>query len=205
MSALENLLEYYPLSLAAQKLNRDEIELLLLGHAGQITFHQYPDPTLGLIEWEPVHAFDIGAIIIQGTKTGRSHQSITADFDTEKTDLVLTKAEMERAHRLLNPSLYTDRLATATDEKTVSAESTKTVNYLATALKAFIHIHYGADVADNLRKHLEDPSSPIRTDFANKEIKAPGGKALARHLKTILIEVIPAIENVDVESDAGNT
>lgn len=203
MSALENLLEYYPLSLAAQKLNRDEIELLLLGHAGQITFHQYPDPTLGLIEWEPVHAFDIGAIIIRGTKTGRVLQNITADFDTEKTDLVLTKAEMERAHRLLNPSLYTDQQPTATPGTNEKTESAKTVNYLATSLKAFIHIHYGADVADNLRKHLEDPTSEIRKDFANKGIKAPGGKALAGHLKNILLEIVPALENVDVECDVG--
>lgn len=115
------------------------------------------------------------------------------------SSMVLPRAEAEKIYYLCNPTT-----ATSTDEKAASAESAKTVNYLATALKAFIHIHYGADVADNLRKHLEDPTSDIRKDFANKGIKAPGGKALARHLKIILIEVLPALENVDVESDTGN-
>ncbi|SFN58709.1 hypothetical protein SAMN05216516_11136 [Izhakiella capsodis] len=82
--------------------------------------------------------------------------------------------------------------------------SAKTINYLAVTLKSFIYIHYGADVAENLRKHLEDPTSLIRTDFANKEIKAPGGKALAGHLKDILIEILPAIERTDVESGCDN-
>ncbi|EAZ3492731.1 hypothetical protein B7628_08365 [Salmonella enterica] len=108
MSALENLLEYYPLSLAAQKLNRDEIELLLLGHAGQITFHQYPDPA-NLIGCNEVSVIEIGSIIIEGTKTGKEYQRFTAGLDVQKTDLVLTKAEMERAHRLLNPLLYADQ------------------------------------------------------------------------------------------------
>lgn len=115
------------------------------------------------------------------------------------SSMVLPRAEAEKIYFLCNPTAIP-----GVDEKTASAESAKTVNYLATALKAFIHIHYGADVADNLRKHLEDPTSDIRKDFANKGIKAPGGKALARHLKNILIEVLPALENVDVESDTGN-
>ncbi len=114
--------------------------------------------------------------------------------------MVLPRAEAEKIYYLCNPTAIPGM-----DEKTASAVSAKTVNYLATALKAFIHIHYGADVADNLRKHLEDPTSDIRKDFANKGIKAPGGKALASHLKNILIEVLPALDNVDVESDAGNT
>lgn len=100
------------------------------------------------------------------------------------------------------------RFLTQPDDSDLSAEdkpvSAKTINYLAVALKSFIHIHYGADVAENLRKHLDDPTSEIRRDFADKEIKAPGGKALAGHLKDILIEVLPAIERTDVESGSDN-
>lgn len=102
MSTLVNLLEYYPLALAAMRLGCEEIELLLLAHAGEIAFHQYPDPT-NLIGCENVSGFEIGAIIIKGTKTGKQYQHFTADLDIEKTDLVLTKTEFERAYYLLNP------------------------------------------------------------------------------------------------------
>ncbi len=72
------------------------------------------------------------------------------------------------------------RFLTQPDGGDLSAEdkpvSAKTINYLAVALKSFIHIHYGADVAENLRKHLDGPTSEIHRDFAdNKEVKAPGG------------------------------
>lgn len=113
--------------------------------------------------------------------------------------LCIPGKELKKAFRFLTQP---DGGDLSIEDKPVSA---KTLNYLATALKAFIYIHYGADVADNLRKNLEDPTSLIRTDFADKEIKAPGGKALAGHLKDILIEVLPEIENVDVESNTGNT
>ncbi|KAB8310549.1 hypothetical protein EH228_10575 [Erwinia endophytica] len=106
--------------------------------------------------------------------------------------------ELEKVFRFLTQPNSGDPSA---EYKPVSA---KTINYLATALKAFIHIHYGADVAENLRKYLEDPTSEIRKDFADKEIKAPGGKALAGHLKDILIEVLPSIEKTDVESGSDN-
>ena len=115
------------------------------------------------------------------------------------SSMVLPRAEVEKIYQMvtgLDTPLPDNR-------KELPVESTKTVNYLATALKAFIHIHYGADVADNLRKNLEDPNSQIRKDFADKELKAPGGKALAGHLKDILIEISPALEKVDVESMAG--
>lgn len=116
------------------------------------------------------------------------------------SSMVLPRAEVEKIYQMVT-GLNTSR---SDDRKEMPVESTKTVNYLATALKAFIHIHYGADVADNLRKNLEDPTSQIRKDFADKELKAPGGKALAGHLKDILIEISPALERVDVESMAAD-
>lgn len=112
-------------------------------------------------------------------------------------------AELQKAWQLLKPVSADEFGDVSKKGSKPGGESAKTVNYLATALKAFIQIHYGADVVENLRKHLEDPTSEIRKDFANKEIKAPGGKALADHLKTILLDVVPALENVDVERDAG--
>lgn len=111
MSELENILEYYPLSLAAKRLERDEIELLLMAHAGDITFYQYPDPTLGLIEWEPVSPLEIGAIIIQQTKTGRKYQDYVAGFDTQISDLVLTKKNWNACIVCLTlPNMLTRRL-----------------------------------------------------------------------------------------------
>lgn len=112
-------------------------------------------------------------------------------------------AELQKAWQLLKPAFADEFGDVTTKGAKTGVDSAKTVNYLATALKAFILIHYSADEAENLRKHLEDPTSEIRKDFANKGIKAPGGKALAGHLKNILLEIVPALENVDVECDAG--
>lgn len=81
---------------------------------------------------------------------------------------------------------------------------TKTLNYLAVALKALIHIQYGAETAENLRKYLDDPDSEISQDFINAGIKAPGGKALHNHLKGFVIEVLPEIEKVEVTHTADS-
>nr|WP_142008521.1 hypothetical protein [Serratia fonticola] len=87
---------------------------------------------------------------------------------------------------------------TAGDDKPLSS---KTVNNLAIALKAFIQVHYGADVVENLRKNLEDPTSEISQDFIKAGIKVPGGRALQNHLKGIVIEVLPSLEKVDVAAE----
>lgn len=87
---------------------------------------------------------------------------------------------------------------TPSDDKPISS---KTVNNLAVALKAFIQVHYGADVVENLRKNLDDPTSEISQDFIKAGIKAPGGRALQSHLKGIVIEVLPALEKVEVAAE----
>lgn len=79
-----------------------------------------------------------------------------------------------------------------------TSASIKTINYLAVALKSLIHIEYGADVAENIRKNLEDPYSEISQDFIKHGIKAPGGKALQNHLRDIVIEILPELEKVEV-------
>ena len=61
MTDFAAILEYYPLPLAAKHPDCEETELLLLAHAGMITFYQYPDPT-NLIEWEQVNIMEIGAV-----------------------------------------------------------------------------------------------------------------------------------------------
>ncbi|MEY0287857.1 hypothetical protein AB7303_01975 [Providencia rettgeri] len=94
-------LQYYPLAIAAKHLKCDEIELLILAHAGDIVFYQYPDPTL-LIDSEPVSLMDIGAILIRGTKTGQRYRDILSDVDIQLTDIVLPIEEMEKASRFLN-------------------------------------------------------------------------------------------------------
>lgn len=67
-----------------------------------ITFYQYPDPT-NLIEWEQVNIMEIGAVIQENTKTGRKYRDDLANFDTCRSDLVLPRDEMIKAHQLLNP------------------------------------------------------------------------------------------------------
>lgn len=128
-------------------------------------------------------------------------EALRDTYSREK--LRIPGAELQKVWRFLTCQPIGELKDVSKKGSKSGGESAKTVNYLATALKAFIHIHYGADVVENLRKHLEDPTSEIRKDFANKELKAPGGKALADHLKTILLDVVPALENVDVERDAG--
>lgn len=131
----------------------------------------------------------------------RLYSSAFDNFGLEA--LRIPGAELQKAWQLLKPKSPDKLEDVATKGVKAGVDSAKTVNYLAKALKAFILIHYSADEAENLRKHLEDPTSEIRKDFANKGIKAPGGKALAGHLKNILLEIVPALENVDVERDAG--
>ncbi|QBY47003.1 hypothetical protein [Arsenophonus nasoniae] len=81
-----------------------------------------------------------------------------------------------------------------------TSSSPKTVNYLASALKAFIQIQYGAEVAENIRKYLEDPNSEVSQDFSGIGLKAPNGKALQKHMRDVVIEIIPEIEKSEVNT-----
>ncbi|AXC73442.1 hypothetical protein DOE59_18880 [Salmonella enterica subsp. diarizonae serovar 48:i:z] len=102
--------------------------------------------------------------------------------------LVIPRAELVKAIGIFTSTLPDDvRESCAAAGKT---ESQKSVNYLARQLKALICIHYGADVADKLKKYLDDPDSEIRKDFASKGLKAPGGKALQRHLENVDVETL---------------
>ncbi|SCB84641.1 hypothetical protein [Kosakonia oryziphila] len=84
------LFDYYPLPLATKHLGCEEIELLVLAHAGMITLYQYPDPA-NLIEWEQVNIMEIGAAILENTKTGKKYRADLANFDTQRSDLVLPR------------------------------------------------------------------------------------------------------------------
>lgn len=102
--------------------------------------------------------------------------------------LVIPRAELVKAIGIFTSTLPDDvRDSCAAAGK---AESQKSINYLARQLKALICIHYGADVADNLKKYLDDPDSEISKDFASKGLKAPGGKALQRHLDNVDVETL---------------
>ncbi|MEQ4530164.1 MAG: hypothetical protein ABN478_02525 [Mixta sp.] len=46
---------------------------------------------------------EIGAVIQENTKTGRKYRDDLANFDTCRSDLVLPRDEMIKAHQLLNP------------------------------------------------------------------------------------------------------
>ena len=112
-------LQYYPLALAAEELKCPDVKLLLLAHSGDITLYQYPDPTLGLIEWDSISIVEVGAILIRETKTGQRYLEDLSIFDTQLTDIVLPADEMEKAYRLLSmtederkrePRVYTTAL-----------------------------------------------------------------------------------------------
>lgn len=108
-------------------------------------------------------------------------------YDLTANGLVIPHAEMLKVWRLFNP------LLDEVDESRAAVgkpESQKSINYLACQLKALICIHYGADVADNLKKYLDDPDSEISKDFANKGLKAPGGKALQKHLENVDVKTL---------------
>lgn len=49
---------------------------------------------------------EIGAVILENTKTGRKYRDDLANFDTCRSDLVLPRDEMIKAHQLLNPDDY---------------------------------------------------------------------------------------------------
>lgn len=99
------ILEYYPLSLATKHLDCEETERLLLAHAGMITVYQYPAPT-NLIEWEQVNIMEIGAVILENTKTGRKYRNDLASFDTRRSDLALPHDEMIRFNIASLPKIY---------------------------------------------------------------------------------------------------
>lgn len=108
-------------------------------------------------------------------------------YDLTANGLVIPHAEMLKVWRLFNP------LPDEVDESRAAVskpESQKSINYLARQLKALICIHYGADVADNLKMFLDDPASQISTDFAEKRLKAPGAKALQKHLDNVDVETL---------------
>ncbi|MEQ1969462.1 hypothetical protein ABLA30_21345 [Xenorhabdus nematophila] len=109
-------------------------------------------------------------------------------------NLVLPEKEAKKIYDLLNPPTSQEETLLPIQEK----ESSKTVNHLANALKSFLYIQYGADVADNIYRELKNPNSQVRQDFSDKCLKHPEGKALEKHLREILITVAPLIEKTDV-------
>ncbi|MGJ0626478.1 hypothetical protein ACR72M_20035, partial [Xenorhabdus bovienii] len=106
MSDISFPLEYYPLDLAAKKINRTEMELLILAHDNKITFHLYPDPTLGLIEWDSVSCVEIGAILTRNRNLGKGNTpsilETISGVKIELTDLVLPREELIKAYNILN-------------------------------------------------------------------------------------------------------
>ncbi|ECI3932528.1 hypothetical protein AHW90_03605 [Salmonella enterica subsp. enterica] len=144
--------DYYPINLAAQRLKCEEIELLLLAHAGDITFYLYPDPT-GLIYWEPVNIFDIGAIIIRGTRSEEKYADLGCDSKLTTSDLVLPRAELERAYELLNPEQSNGNSASG---KKVHGNAERHATNREQVLKVAIGVL--ADYPDDCRGPKKDPS-----------------------------------------------
>lgn len=71
--------------------------------------------------------------------------------------------------------------------------SSKTQNSQAKFIKSLLQIHYGADVANSPRQHLERKSSGsglILADFESKGLKAPSGVVVDKWLKFIDVENI---------------
>ncbi|MCC8367946.1 hypothetical protein J8V57_17020 [Xenorhabdus sp. PB61.4] len=110
MSDLNLSLPYYPLDLAAKKINCTEMELLILAQEGTIQFHKYPDPTLGILEWDSVTSVDIGVIILRNKNISENIKSIISectsvpkgDPNLELTDLVIPREELIKAYNILN-------------------------------------------------------------------------------------------------------
>ncbi|MDE9482999.1 hypothetical protein [Xenorhabdus bovienii] len=200
MSDVSFNLEYYPLDLAAKKINRSEMELLILAHQNDIQFHLYPDPTLGLIEWDTVSCTEIGALLARNRNVSEKIKEMVSECNTdlELTDLVLPRGELIKANNILNNF-------TTASEKTVNGNThIKTINHLATALKSFIHIRYGASVADNIYKELRNKNSEVCQDFRDMSLKHPEGKALAKHLRNHFIAVAPIVERAEVTTLDNN-
>lgn len=181
MSKVFDLL-YYPLAIAAEELKCSEIKLLILAQAGVITLYHFPDPTGGLLNWESISTVDIGAVLIRGTTTGRRYSDALADTDIQLTDIVLPLEEMVKVRSLLEIS--------ENERKEDKKESTKTINYLARFAKSLIQIHYGEDIANDIKKQLNRSDSEICIDFKNKKIKKPLGKTIAKYFDAVDVDTI---------------
>lgn len=134
MSELNLTLPYYPLALAAKELQREAIELLILAHAGDITFYQYPDPTLGILKWDSLSTVDIGLVIIKHKKTGRAYQQFIDEVDTQEQDLVLPLEEMVKAYKKVNPVSEDDISGRDTPKIHTTAKQCK---YIVELLKSY--------------------------------------------------------------------
>ncbi|HBR5479340.1 TPA: hypothetical protein L9Y92_001653 [Klebsiella pneumoniae] len=69
--------------------------------------------------------------------------------------------------------------------------SSKTANSQAKFIKSLLQIHYGADVANSPRQHLERKSSgsgTILADFEDRGLKAPSGVVVDKWLKFIDVD-----------------
>lgn len=144
--------DYYPLALAARRLECEEIELLILAHAGKITLYLYPDPT-NIIDWEPVSIFDIGAIIIRGTRAEEKYAYLKCDSKLQTSDLVLPAAEFERAYNLLKGTQNHSDNATAPK---VHGNAERHARNREQVLKVAIGVL--ADHPDECRGAKKDPS-----------------------------------------------
>ncbi|WP_391528020.1 hypothetical protein [Photorhabdus akhurstii] len=100
--------------------------------------------------------------------------------DLSSKALVIPQFEMEKAYRLLNPEY----------EAGAEAESPKTINMLARFAKSLVRIHYGADVADNLRNELKNADSAIYQDFINANLVVPKSRALGDRLRSVDVDTI---------------
>lgn len=63
--------------------------------------------------------------------------------------------------------------------------ATKTLNSQAEFIRNLIIMSYGEEVADSIRKELDNPNSEISIDFQTKGLKAPSGKTVDRWINQI--------------------
>lgn len=96
------------------------------------------------------------------------------------TDTEMNKL-MDSAHNNTHPNI----------PDSVRKKSSKTTNMQAKFIKSLLQIHYGADVANNPRQHLEEKKSgagTILSDFNAVGLKAPSGVVVDRWLKFVDID-----------------
>lgn len=103
------------------------------------------------------------------------------DNDTGK--IISFHLELEGEHYLSFDELYITKesleLFLKNEEQlTPKKTSTKTKNSQAEFIRNLITIHYGEDIANNIRNELDNPNSDISIDFQNKGLQPVAGKTL---------------------------
>jgi hypothetical protein len=130
---------------------------------------------------------------------GKGFDNIIGAVYIEPDDNEVQKVSLNQViNKLFMTNLELARLLGASPSKAVPSfpditrkGSSKTQNAQAKFIKSLLQIHYGADVANSPRQHLERKSSGsgiILADFEGKNLQAPSGVAVDSWLKFIDVD-----------------